>query len=276
LAVHFSADKKCREKSKLHQHTTRGKLTDMELLAPWRHLIDFLYPPRCAVCNAAESHAAPLCGECATKLNHLAAAPSCKLCGLPISQADAPCPRCLGEGMRPFQRIARLSVFNDPVRHLIHHIKYHGQWALAEFLADRLAQQESVRHILREADLIVPVPLHPWRELSRGFNQADVIARRLGQRMRVKVASPIMRLKNTQTQTHLHAREKRLENLRDAFALSKPKQIRDKHVVLVDDVFTSGATLISAGRTIQQAEPASLCAIVVAVADSRRRNFETV
>src|ERR1700733_6910496 len=183
----------------------------MELLAPWRHLIDFLYPPMCAVCNVTYSSDSPLCGECLIKLNQLAAAPACRHCGLPIAQADAPCPRCLGEGMRPFERIARLAVFDDPLRHLIHQIKYHGRWPLAEFLAERLAQQESVKELLREADLIAAVPLHPWREFSRGFNQADVIARRLGKKMRVKVASPIVRLKNTQTQTYLYFREKRLE-----------------------------------------------------------------
>jgi ComF family protein len=248
----------------------------VELLSPWRHLIDFLYPPLCAVCNATYSGDSPLCGECTMKLSQLAAAPACKYCGLPIAQADAPCPRCLGDGMRPFERIARLGVFDDPLRHMIHGIKYHGRWPLAEFLAEGLAQQESVKELLREADLIAAVPLHPWRELSRGFNQAAVIARRLGKKAGVKVASPIVRLKNTETQTHLHSRKKRLENLRNAFELSRPRLIRDKHVVLVDDVFTSGATLISAGRTILQAEPASLCAIVVAVADSRRRNFETI
>jgi ComF family protein len=178
--------------------------------------------------------------------------------------------------MRPFERIARLSVFDEPARHLIHQVKYTGQWTTAEFLAERLWCQPSVQEILREADLLAAVPLHPWRQMSRGFNQAELIARRLGKIRGIKVASPLVRLKNTQTQTLFHSREKRLENLRDAFALSNAKQIRDKHVVLVDDVLTSGATLASAGRVGMEAEPASLCAIVVAVADSRRRNFETI
>ncbi|HMB96719.1 MAG TPA: ComF family protein [Tepidisphaeraceae bacterium] len=248
----------------------------MQLAAPWRHLIDFCYPPICAACNESNPIALPLCPKCANQLSTLAQAPACISCGMPVAERDAPCPRCLGEGMRPLERIARLTVFDEPVRHLIHQIKYHGKWTLAEFLANRLNQQRSVERILREADLLVPVPLHPWRHFSRGFNQAELIARRLGKLSRVKVASPLIRLKNTHTQTFTRAKDQRFDNLRDAFGLLRPKQVRDKHVVLIDDVMTTGATLTSAARCIFQAEPASVCAIVVAVADWRRRDFKAV
>jgi ComF family protein len=202
--------------------------------------------------------------------------PACHFCAAPVHQPDAPCPHCQGEGVRPLERIARLALYRKPLRELILKIKYHGRWTLAEFLADRLTRQSSVQKLLADADLIVPVPLHPWRQFSRGFNQAQIVSRRLSKHFHRKLAEPIVRLKNTETQTHLHSKEKRFENLRDAFGLLRPKLVRDKHIVLVDDVITTGATLVSAARTILEAEPASISAIVLAVADAKGKDFESV
>ena len=135
---------------------------------------------------------------------------------------DAPCPFCLGEGLFPFECVLRLGVFAAPLKDLIHQIKYHHRWTLAEYLADRLAASAPVQRLLEEADRIVAVPLHPLRHMSRGYNQAQLVAKRLGKRTRRKLISPAVRLLNTETQTQLHSREKRIKNLRDAFGLVDP------------------------------------------------------
>lgn len=230
----------------------------------------------CAVCKGEGGQRSQLCSVCLEKLEKLQTAPACENCAMPIASDGGACPYCLGEGRRPIERIARLSVLRDPLRELIHRVKYNSRWALADLLADQLLEQPRVTHLLADADVIVPIPLHPWRQFSRGYNQADLIARRIGRRKRIKVSPALVRLKNTETQTHLHSKEKRAENLRDAFGLMNPRAVHDKHMVLLDDVMTTGATLISAARTIMEAEPASLCAIVVAVADARGRDFETI
>lgn len=162
------------------------------------------------------------------------------------------------------------------MRDLIHQIKYHGRWTLAEFVADRLYEQEAVRLLLSPDKVIVSIPLHPWRQFSRGFNQAEVIARRLAGKSKANFARPLVRLKNTETQTHLHDKRKRFDNLRDAFGLLRPGKITGKHVVLVDDVMTTGATLESAARCLKDAEPASISAVVAAVADPRGKDFEAI
>src|SRR5207248_7350120 len=122
---------------------------------------------------------------------------------MPLAEHDAPCPYCRRNGVRPLEKIVRLGTFTDPIKHLIHQMKYHRRWPLAEFFADRLLDQERVQKLLSETQVIVAVPLYPLRQMLRGYNQAEVIARRLAKRHYIKFSAPAIRLKNTETQTHL-------------------------------------------------------------------------
>src|SRR5207244_1884776 len=104
----------------------------------------------------------------------------------------------------------------------------------------------------------------------------ELLARRLRKQKRgVRYVNALSRIRPTESQTHLSA-TRRVENLRGAFELASAKQIRDRRVVLIDDVMTTGATLQSAARTLATAKPASLCAIVIAVADPKQRGFAVV
>jgi ComF family protein len=175
--------------------------------------------------------------------------------------------------------MARLGILSDPLKHLIHRIKYAGKWPVAEKLADRLLSSGRLDATLRETDVLLPVPLHWYRHMQRGFNQADVIATRLAARWkgdRIKVVRPVVRLVATETQTHLHGRAKREENLKHAFGLIRPQPIAGKRVTIVDDVTTTGATLLSLARTIKSAGPASMNAITLAIADPDGKQFEVV
>lgn len=195
---------------------------------------------------------------------------------MPLGGLGGDCPYCEGKGLYPFDRIVALGMFRDPLRHLIYSVKYRGQWTLAERLADRLLEHESAKGLLSDVDCVVPVPLHAVRHIGRGFNQAEVIARRLAKRCGLRFARAAIRLRNTDSQIHLHSRAKREENLKDAFGLVKERPIRGRHVVIVDDVTTTGATLRSLARTLQYAEPASLSAAVLAVADPLGQDFQVI
>lgn len=248
----------------------------VQLSALLAHVMDFCYPGVCAGCQAYAPGSAALCDGCFNELQLIERAPACDRCAMPLAELDAPCPYCDDKGIRPFERILRLGIFEDPIKHLVHQAKYHHRWPLAEFLAERLSAQERVKGLLTETDVVVPVPLHVLRHVKRGYNQAEVLARRLAKLNMLKFAKPGVRLRNTETQTHIHSHARREENLRDAFGLTNPKCIRGKHVVLVDDVMTSGATLKSFARCLKHAEPASLSAIVIAIADPKRRGFEVI
>ena len=195
---------------------------------------------------------------------------------MPLALAGSPCPRCLGRGLYPYEKVLRLAPFREPVRGLIHRMKYRRRWGLGEELADRLGALEAVKGVLTGTQLLVAVPLYWRRQLVRGYNQAGVIAGRIGRLCEIKVARPVVRVRDTETQTVLHSREKREENLKGAFKVVRPGVVKGKHVVVVDDVMTTGATLQSIGRALKKAGAASLCAIVVAAADPRGMGYEAV
>ncbi len=238
-------------------------------------VLAFCYPDRCARCERG-SDGPFLCGACDAEMCELERRPACERCAMPLGGPGGACPYCDGRGRRPFERVVALGTFRDPLRHLIYAAKYHGRWTVAEQLADRLLAQESVKGLMTESDCLVPVPLHWLRHVGRGFNQAEVIARRLAKRCGKRMACPVIRLRNTETQTHMHSRAKREENLKHAFGLVDEWSIRGRHVVIVDDVMTTGATLQSVARALGPAEPASLSAVVVAVADPLGQDFQMI
>ena len=149
----------------------------------WAHdLLDLCYPGVCAACDASCDGASPVCDECRGRLEQLESAPACPACAAPVAQRGDPCPFCDDKGVPHYERILRLGVFDDPLKSLIHQIKYHNRWSLAEQLADRLYAKPAVKALLDDCDGIVPVPLHPLRHIARGYNQAELIARRLAKR----------------------------------------------------------------------------------------------
>jgi len=237
-------------------------------------ILDLIYPWTCAVCGAgfegAGEGVGALCGECGGKLDKIEREPHCRMCTHPLPMERSPCPQCFGKGPANFFRVVRLGPYAPPLRELIVQLKYHKKWGIGEELADRLIAREEVKAVLQETQVLVAVPLHWKRRLMRWYNQAEVIARRLGNRCGITVARPVRRVRNTPTQTQLHSRAQREENLRGAFALrGDGRAVRGKHVTVIDDVWTTGATMQAVARVLKAAKVKSLSAIVVAAADPR-------
>jgi ComF family protein len=195
---------------------------------------------------------------------------------MPMAQPKARCQYCHGRGLTPFRKVVAMGKFAGPLRSMIHRMKYHGRWELAEALADRLWLAGDVQELLRASDCLVPVPLHWTRQIERGFDQADVMARRLGRRVGIRSRKAAVRIRPTGTQTGLVAGWKRHENVRGAFAMTHPHWIRGRHVTIVDDVLTTGATARSLASALSEGAPASVSLLVLAVADPHRTEFETI
>ncbi len=246
-----------------------------------RSVLDFCFPRECPGCGGRHATGdSSFCPTCDALLDQLTATPHCPRCGAPLHLAGAPCGHCNDRGLRPFSRVATLATYREPLRLAIHQLKYRRRWPLAAELADRLLARLAIAGGLPEwltgADVLVPVPLHVSRQVDRGFNQADVVARHLGRRLDVPVARPARRVRATDSQATLSSRAKRHLNLRDAFALTDPAAIRGRHVVVVDDVLTTGATLRSLAKALRPAGPASLTAVTLCVADGKGRDFAAV
>ncbi len=239
------------------------------------HLLDLVYVPTCAACGAGADRRS-LCADCEVGLAELEARPACRACAMPLVQAGDPCPYCMGGGAPFYERIVRMGGFHPPLSDLVHEMKYGRRWPLGEELADRLLEREDVKAVLAETQCLLAVPMHWRRQVKRGYNQAEVIARRLSRRCGIPVARAVVRVRPTESQTHQHSHAQRMENLRDAFGLTDAAAVRGRHVTVVDDVMTTGATLQSVARVVARAKPAGLRAVVLGVADPRGRDFQVV
>lgn len=211
-------------------------------------MIDWLYPMTCRLCG--ESSDLALCEKCMGTLPHVPR-PICLYCGAPVSgdQADPyHCSACKSKP-RPFDFARSALMTSDETMPLIHELKYHGASYLGAALAPALAELWHQTPELAEYSqaAIVPVPISPAHLRKRGYNQAAELAIPLAQTLGLPVVQPLQRL-NTEadSQTRLSAAE-RLKNASLAYhplaAYAKGKKNLPSHLVVVDDVYTTGATI---------------------------------
>ena len=206
-------------------------------------ILNLLLPVRCVLCETLvkEWRSGALCEACEEGLRHQRP-PWCPRCGLPAPRIDSRCGACLG-GETHFD-LARSALVLDPgLRRIIHHFKYNDRVSLARPLGRALADC-----LCREpftARTVIPVPLHRKRERERGYNQAALLAGRLGLEVRTDL---VRRRKNTQSQTGLTRSQRKL-NLRSAFECRRRFEGK---VLLVDDVQTTGATVNALARALRR------------------------
>jgi ComF family protein len=206
-------------------------------------------PPRCPGCGAVVRGDHRFCVDCWGSLDFIGP-PWCATCCLPFAidrGEDAQCAACLGHP--PRHSGARAAVAYGPVaRTLALRLKYGGRLAFATTAARLMA-----RHVPADADLFVPVPLHRWRLWGRGYNQATLIAAALTRNAGCGYDSLILkRSRRTPALRGMNPRQRR-EAVRAAFTVTAPDRLKDRHVVLVDDVYTSGATADACTRALLSA-----------------------
>lgn len=194
----------------------------------FRHVF---FPRFCALCNKGlVTGEDMLCFACETTLF-----------GDLVTPADQHPALTRLQGRFPVDAAAALLQFaeNRPTQQIIHKLKYGGQTDLGVWLGRRMAADLRTWPI----DLIIPVPLHAKKQAARGYNQSDYIAQGLADIMRVRyLPKALKRIRHTESQTKKNATE-RQKNVANAFIVPNPKQIMNKHVLLVDDVLTTGATV---------------------------------
>ena len=173
-------------------------------------------------------------------------------------------------GQIPFNAVTAEFFFSKTgkVQHLIHGLKYHHCRENGIFLGQEIGKSLLKAPDYQGIDFIIPIPLHPKKEKLRGYNQSLVIAEGIHEIMNVPIAEKsLVRSVFTDTQTK-KSREERYQNVKDIFELKKPEQLQGKHVLLVDDVLTTGATLMSAGKALLHAEGIKISVATVACASN--------
>lgn len=207
----------------------------------------------CLLCGAPSRHGS-WCDACERALPRLPAA-HCPSCALP-TPSGAVCGRCLNKPPH-FDHTVAPYAYAFPLDKLIHAFKFGAQLQLAHQLARQIADTVEQR-----PDCIVPMPLHPARLRERGYNQSLLLARELGAQLELPVlAQACQRTRNTAPQSELPWKE-RGRNMRKAFAASDV--VSGKHVAVVDDVMTTGATLNELAQALRRAGATGVSNWVVA------------
>lgn len=155
-------------------------------------------------------------------------------------------------GRVPYQQVTALAHFvkDGLLQHLLHQLKYRNRQDIGTFLGRELGRALLQTDWSKSVDLILPIPLHPKKEAKRGYNQSYLIAAGLAEVLSKPVASDLLlRTRATESQV-MKSREERVANLKNAFEVRKHGHLKNKHILLIDDVLTTGATLESAALSL--------------------------
>jgi len=237
--------------------------------------LDILFPPICVNCKKPlDKNENSICKKCLSKiqLNNTLFCPVCRA-RLPENKkiCHFDCHYLLGAAGN----------YDDLIlQNLIQSFKYKSVKSLAPVLSELLikyfnslnplATRDLAKpdkfYILNPSTIVVPIPLHPRRERERGFNQAKLITKNLVEKLNLEFCDALVRLKNTKSQAQARDTEERAKNVKDCFKIIHPELVKEKNIILVDDVFTSGATINEAVKILKQNGAKKILALVIAKA----------
>jgi len=153
------------------------------------------------------------------------------------------------------------------MQHLMHQFKYKGMQKIGNILGNIAGEQLALNPVFQTVDFIIPVPLHKNRLRKRGYNQSTCFAEGISEKIHAPVIeNNLVRVKATETQTH-RSRFSRFENMQEVFMVDDPEKLKNKHVLLVDDVVTTGSTLEACGTELLKVEGLKLSIATIAYAE---------
>ncbi len=209
-------------------------------------VLDFLFPPHCPVCGAYVENRGGWCEGC---LQH-----TLQTVRLPLS----------AEFTGVIEEAWSMGRYQGGLRELIRALKYHGKRDRLPFLKTFLEQAEPrLQSLFGHPLLVVPVPLHPTKEKERGFNQAELIFREWLAARGIPMKRCLQRVRATVPQYGLGAKERR-QNLKGAFALLPGITVEGRDILLVDDIFTTGATMMECARVLRENGAKRILALTLA------------
>lgn len=219
-----------------------------------RDLTSVIFPNRCIVCGeTVDSSVHGICLSCRLSI------PTTGFCYRhqnPIREHF--------EGLFPVDECSSFFIFkaDDSWQRMIHNFKYHDKWGYALTMGRWFGAELRASGHYNDIDLVIPIPLHWRKSLKRGYNQSTYIAEGIAREIGAKLdSSTVCRTKNNPSQTRQHVKD-RWSNVDDIFTVRDATKLENKHILLVDDVLTTGATISSCARAILNATPTCRVSIV--------------
>ncbi|MDD5430631.1 MAG: ComF family protein [Candidatus Pacebacteria bacterium] len=227
-------------------------------------ILDILFPPLCLNCRTHMEKEEIKTGMCWKCLNGIVLNSSffCPICKARLPDGIKTCHKD-----SKYLLAAAANYNNDAVKNIIWHFKYRGWQKLQNILGNFLTGYLQTLNTNFEAFIIVPVPLHKNKQRKRGFNQAEILGKIAAEHLNIVMeARCLKRIKNTATQAELKNHELRKKNVANCFFVENPDLIRDKNILLIDDVFTSGSTINEAVNVLRANGAKKIIAFVAAKA----------
>lgn len=229
-----------------------------------RWLLGIIYPGWCSACGSTlGADEKFFCGACLKDVKRLSP-PQCSICGMPFpdgSGPDHPCRACISKPP-PFERARAPLVYEGVVKEAVHLYKYRRVRSMKGYLGGFIG--EGAGAWFRDATVAAAVPLHKKRLRHRGFNQSLFLAGHAGKALGIKLSlDGLVRIRHTPPQVDLSPKE-REDNVRGAFMVRTPEEFRGEKVLLVDDVYTTGATVKECARVLKKAGAEAVYVLTVA------------
>lgn len=226
-------------------------------------ILEILYPARCPVCHGVLRGKGEVCAPCKKKLHYIKE-PKCKKCGKEIEKEEQEYCRDCQRFSHGFDKGAAVFAYNDVMRRSISMFKYHNRREYAKFYAKEMYSHCSRFLKSCAPDVILPVPIHKQKKRQRGFNQAELVAKELGKLMHIPVDSKyLVRTEKTTPQKEL-TRLQRKANLKKAFGVAKKGKTYER-VLLVDDIYTTGATIDAISEILRENQLKNLFFLTICV-----------
>lgn len=222
----------------------------------------FLYPARCRVCKASlgVTSVPYICANCWHSIQFLEP-PWCDICGTP--NVDRRCDECATSPPR-YGKLRSIALYQTTLQQAIHLFKFEKKKVFARHLIRLINAHIPKDCVIAKYDFILPVPIHKKRLRERGFNQATLLAKGIARTADTPIlANALVRRRHTVAQSGL-GMEARQHNIIGAFEIQTPEVIRNKRLLVIDDVFTTGATVREAVNELWKADPAEIDVLTLA------------